>query len=74
MEIKDEVLAWIFVHAIEEPSTRAFVQRLAEGEVYHNWKKLMFLLCSESNCSCLIMLNVPVLLVMWLITPQDFLC
>ncbi|XP_073261997.1 uncharacterized protein [Populus alba] len=38
LEMKDEVLPQLSIHTIDEPPARFFVQRLAEGEVYQNWK------------------------------------
>ena len=38
LEIKDEVLPQLSIHTINEPPARFFVRRLAEGEVYQNWK------------------------------------
>jgi hypothetical protein len=36
LEMKDEVLPQLSFHTINEPPTRFFVRRLAEGEVYQN--------------------------------------
>jgi hypothetical protein len=38
LEIKDEVLPQLSIHTIDQPPARFFVRRLAEGEVYQNWK------------------------------------
>jgi hypothetical protein len=38
LEVKDEVLPQLSIHTIDEPPARFFVRRLAEGEVYQNWK------------------------------------
>ena len=38
MEMKDEVLPQLSIHTIDEPLAKCFVRRLAEGEVYQNWK------------------------------------
>jgi hypothetical protein len=37
-EIEDEVLPQLSVYTVDEIPTRAFVRRLAEEEVYQNWK------------------------------------
>jgi hypothetical protein len=36
MEIEDEVLPQFSVHTIDEIPARAFMRRLAEGDVYQN--------------------------------------
>jgi hypothetical protein len=38
LEVKDEVLPQLSIHTIDEPPARFFMRRLAEGEVYQNWK------------------------------------
>jgi hypothetical protein len=50
MEIEDEVLPQFYVHTIDEIPAKAFMRRLAEGDVYQNWKMSLSLLRSKNNC------------------------
>ena len=73
-EIEDEVLPQLSVYTVDEIPTRAFVRRLAEKEVYQNWKSNCLIMSAKVFGLTMFFWPVLVVSAIWFIMSQDRPC